>query len=80
LPVFAHITEGKIHEVKVAQTMILPSGSIVAIDTQALINSRKATQEAKEAAQQRLIESERLTALGAMAAGISHEPESVTPI
>jgi hypothetical protein len=32
LPVFAHITEGKIHEVKVAQTMTFPSGSIVAID------------------------------------------------
>jgi len=32
LPVFAHITDGKVHEVKVAQTMIFPSGSIVAID------------------------------------------------
>jgi hypothetical protein len=32
LPVFAHITEGKVHEVKVAQTMIFPAGSIVAID------------------------------------------------
>lgn len=32
LPVFAHITDGKTHEVKVAQTMRLPSGSIVAID------------------------------------------------
>jgi hypothetical protein len=32
LPVFAHITDGKVHEVKVAQTMAFPSGSIVAID------------------------------------------------
>ena len=32
LPVFAHITDGKTHEVKVAQTMLFPSGSIVAID------------------------------------------------
>jgi hypothetical protein len=32
LPVFAHITDGKVHEVKVAQTMHFPPGSIVAID------------------------------------------------
>jgi hypothetical protein len=32
LPVFAHITDGKVHEVKVAQTMTFPAGSIVAID------------------------------------------------
>jgi len=32
LPVFAHITDGKVHEVKVAQAMSLPPGSIVAID------------------------------------------------
>lgn len=32
LPVFAHITEGRVHEVKVARTMIFPPGSIVAID------------------------------------------------
>jgi hypothetical protein len=32
LPVFAHITDGKVHEVKVAQNMVFPSGSIVAID------------------------------------------------
>jgi hypothetical protein len=32
LPVFAHITDGKVHEVKVAQAMTFPSGSIVAID------------------------------------------------
>lgn len=32
LPVFAHITTGKVHEIKVAQTMFFPAGSIVAID------------------------------------------------
>ena len=32
LPVFAHITDGKVHEVKVAQAMTFPPGSIVAID------------------------------------------------
>jgi hypothetical protein len=32
LPVFAHITDGKGHEVKVAHTLSFPSGSIVAID------------------------------------------------
>ncbi len=32
LPVFAHITDGKSHEVKVARTMRFPSGSIVAMD------------------------------------------------
>jgi len=32
LPVFAHITEGKVHEVKVAQSMIFPPGSIIVVD------------------------------------------------
>jgi hypothetical protein len=32
LPVFAHITTGKVHEIKIAQAMTFPSGSIVAID------------------------------------------------
>lgn len=32
LPVFAHITEGKVHEVKVAHTIFFPPGSIVVID------------------------------------------------
>ena len=32
LPVFAHITEGKVHEVNVARAMTFPPGSIVAID------------------------------------------------
>jgi two-component system NtrC family sensor kinase len=59
-------------------TRILISVSVViyAVFTQTIINSRKAMLEAKETAQQRLIESERLTALGAMAAGIAHEVKS----
>lgn len=32
LPTFAHLTEGKTHEVRVARTLELPAGSIVAID------------------------------------------------
>lgn len=32
LPVFAHITDGKVHEVRVAQTLFFPPGSIVVID------------------------------------------------
>jgi hypothetical protein len=32
LPVFAQITEGKVHEVKVARAMTFPPGSIVVID------------------------------------------------
>jgi hypothetical protein len=32
LPVFAHITDGKVHEVKVARAMNFPPGSIVVID------------------------------------------------
>lgn len=32
LPVFAHVTNGKVHEVKVAQAMNFPCGSIVVID------------------------------------------------
>ncbi|MFC1452185.1 IS4 family transposase [Verrucomicrobiota bacterium] len=32
LPTFAHITEGKTHEVRVARTLELPAGSIVAMD------------------------------------------------
>jgi hypothetical protein len=31
LPAFAHITEGKVHEVEVAQTMNLPASSIVVV-------------------------------------------------
>ncbi len=32
LPVFAHITDGKVNEVKIAQTLIFPPGSIVVMD------------------------------------------------
>jgi len=32
LPVFAHITDGKVQDVKVAQTLIFPPGSIVVMD------------------------------------------------
>lgn len=32
LPVFAHITEGKVHEINIAKGMSFPKGSIVAID------------------------------------------------
>jgi len=32
LPVFAHVTDGKVHEVNVARAMNFPSGSIVVID------------------------------------------------
>jgi len=32
LPVFAHITEGKVHDVKVAQHLAFPPGSILALD------------------------------------------------
>ncbi len=32
LPVFAHITDGKVHEVKIARAMLFPAGSILAID------------------------------------------------
>lgn len=49
---------------------------VYGVFTQALINSRKETQEAKEAVQRRLIESERLTALGAIAAGIANEAKN----
>ena len=32
LPVFAHITEGNVHEINIARTLSLPKGSIVAMD------------------------------------------------
>lgn len=32
LPVFAHVTEGNVHEINVARTLSLPKGSIVAMD------------------------------------------------
>jgi transposase len=32
LPVFAHLTEGKLHEIRVARTLLFPRGSVVAFD------------------------------------------------
>ena len=32
LPVFAHVTEGNVHEINVAKTLVFPKGSIVAMD------------------------------------------------
>ena len=32
LPVFAHVTEGNVHELNVAKTLVFPKGSIVAMD------------------------------------------------
>lgn len=32
LPVFAHITEGRVHEVNIAHTLFFPAGSIVVLD------------------------------------------------
>ena len=32
LPVFAHITDGRVHEVRVAKTLMFPPGSIVVLD------------------------------------------------
>ncbi|MEC4685117.1 MAG: transposase [Nitrospirota bacterium] len=32
LPVFAHITEGKVHEVNIARGLSFPGGSIVVMD------------------------------------------------
>jgi two-component system NtrC family sensor kinase len=46
---------------------------VYGIFTQSLINSRKAALEEKEQAQERLIRTEKLAALGAVAAGIAHE-------
>jgi two-component system NtrC family sensor kinase len=57
----------------VTRMLIIVLVVIYAVFTQTIINSRKTMLEAKEAAQQRLTESERLTALGAMAAGIANE-------
>jgi len=46
---------------------------VYGIFTQTLINSRKKALEEKEEAQKRLIQTERLAALGSVAAGVAHE-------
>jgi len=55
------------------RSMIVVLVIIYGIFTQILINSRKAALEEKEKAQQRLIHSEKLAAIGSVAAGVAHE-------
>jgi signal transduction histidine kinase len=55
------------------RTMIAVLVLVYGVFTQSLINSRKVALEEKEKAQQRLIHTERLAALGAVAAGVAHE-------
>jgi two-component system NtrC family sensor kinase len=56
-----------------ARTMIVGLVIVYGIFTQTLINSRKAALEEKERTQKQLIQSEKLAALGIVAAGIAHE-------
>jgi two-component system NtrC family sensor kinase len=55
------------------RTLIAVLVIVYGIFTQSLINSRKAALDEKEKAQQRLIQAEKLAALGAVAAGVAHE-------
>ena len=55
------------------RTMIVGLVIVYGIFTQTLINSRKAALEEKERTQKQLIQSEKLAALGIVAAGIAHE-------
>jgi two-component system NtrC family sensor kinase len=55
------------------RTLIAVMIIIYGVFTQTLINSRKAALEEKDKAQQRLVQAEKLAALGAVAAGVAHE-------
>jgi signal transduction histidine kinase len=55
------------------RTLIAVFVIIYGVFTQTLINSRKAALEEKEKAQQKLVQSEKLAALGRVAAGVAHE-------
>lgn len=55
------------------RTLIVVLVIVYGFFTQTLINSRKAALEEKDKAHQRLIQSEKLAALGAVAAGVAHE-------
>ena len=55
------------------RTLIVVLVIVYGVFTQTLINSRKAALEEKDKAHQRLIQSEKLAALGAVAAGVAHE-------
>ena len=55
------------------RSMIVVLVIIYGIFTQILINSRKAALEEKEKAQKKLIHSEKLAAIGSVAAGVAHE-------
>jgi two-component system NtrC family sensor kinase len=55
------------------RTMIVGLVIVYGIFTQTLINSRKAALDEKERTQKQLIQSEKLAALGIVAAGIAHE-------
>jgi two-component system NtrC family sensor kinase len=67
--VFDYISSGHY----LTRTLIAVLVIVYGIFTQSLINSRKAALEEKEQAQERLIRTEKLAALGAVAAGIAHE-------
>jgi two-component system, NtrC family, sensor kinase len=57
----------------ITRTLIAVMIMIYGVFTQTLITSRKAALEAKDKAQQRLVQAEKLAALDAVAAGVAHE-------